>query len=235
MNWKKLILRSLSVLGLITFLGCQSTVQGEKVNISEQERSQMRLTGTDALGRETKPTLKKREQNKTVGLFYSLWLGHHNEGIYDIQKLLDSNPDALHDPNNSRESPIGKFHFWGEPLYGYYNMKDPWIVTRHIELLTNAGIDYLCLDATNTIIYPEQAKNLFATLLTFHSQGFDVPKIVFYTNSSSGTTVDNIYTTFYQSGDYEDIWYKPVEKPLIIGITENNHNASDMLKFHTFK
>lgn len=234
MNWKKLILRSLSVLGLITFLGCQSTVQGEKVNISEQERSQMRLTGTDALGRETKPTLKKREQNKTVGLFYSLWVGHHNEGIYDIQKLLDSNPDALHDPNNSRESPIGKFHFWGEPLYGYYNMKDPWIVTRHIELLTNAGIDYLCLDATNTIIYPEQAKNLFATLLTFHSQGFDVPKIVFYTNSSSGTTVDNIYTTFYQSGDYEDIWYKPVEKPLIIGITENNHNASDMLKFHTF-
>jgi len=234
MNWKKQILLSLPALSLIILFGCQSAEQRDQASISEQERSQMRLTGTDALGRETKPSLKKRDRDKTVGLFYSLWLGHHNEGIYDIQKLLDSNPDALHDPENSQESPIGNFHFWGEPLYGYYNMKDPWIVTRHIELLTNAGIDYLCLDATNTVIYPEQAKNLFSMLLKFQSQGFDVPKIVFYTNTSSGTTVDNIYNTFYKSGDYEDIWFRPVEKPLIIGITENNNNASDMVKFHPF-
>ena len=219
---------------LITLYNCKPVEQGERSKISEHERSLMRLTGTDALGREIKPLLRKRDQGKYVGLFYSLWLGHHNEGIYDVQKLLDNNPDALNNPNNNNESPIGKFHFWGEPLYGYYNMKDPWIVTRHIELLTNAGIDYLCLDATNTIIYPEQAINLFSSLLKFQSQGFDVPKIVFYTNSSSGTTVDNIYNTFYKSGNYEDIWFKPVEKPLIIGITENNNNASDMLKFHTF-
>ena len=30
------------------------------------------------------------------------------------------------------------------------------------------------------------------------------------------------------------IWFKQVEKPLIIGITENNQNASDMVKFHPF-
>lgn len=234
MNWKRHILISLPIVCLITLFNCQPVEQGDRTKISGHERSLMQLTGTDALGREIKPMLRKKDQDKYVGLFYSLWLGHHNEGIYDIQKLLDNNPDALNDPDNKNESPINKFHFWGEPLYGYYNMKDPWVVTRHIELLTNAGIDYLCLDATNTVIYPEQAKNLFSSLLKFQSQGFNVPKIVFYTNSSSGTTVDNIYNTFYKSGNYEDIWFKPVEKPLIIGITENNNNASDMLKYHTF-
>src|SRR3546814_18683114 len=85
--------------------------------------------------------LGKPGQKKHVGLFYSLWLGQHHSGqraIYDIQHLLNTNPEALNNPHGTPESPMHEFHFWGEPLYGYYSMSDPWVVTRHIELLTNA-------------------------------------------------------------------------------------------------
>lgn len=103
------------------------------------------------------------------------------------------------------KSPLDQFHFWGEPLYGYYNMQDPWVVTRHVELFTNAAIDYLCIDATNAFIYPESAKNLFEVLLKFQKQGFNVPKVVFYTNSQSGTTVDNLYENYYKAGLYKSL------------------------------
>ena len=201
---------------------------------NEVEYSILNLCGTDALGRRIETCSSTGKQTPYVGLFYSLWLGQHNQGIYDISKLLRDNPSALFNPDGEPESPLEQFHFWGEPLYGYYNMNDPWVVTRHVELLTNATIDYLCLDATNTFIYPNPAKNLFEVLLKFQEQGFSVPKIVFYTNSRSGETVNRIYESFYKDGTYERLWFKPNGKPLIIGITEENASASDMTKYHSF-
>ncbi len=199
--------------------------------------SLLNLSATDALGRRFDAAAGIKEEKKYAGLFYSLWLGQHRsgqKGIYDIQKLLDTNPDALKNVKGVPESPLHEFHFWGEPLYGYYSMSDPWIVTRHIELLSNAGIDYLCIDATNRVVYTESIKNLLTTLLRIMDQGIEVPKIVFYTNSLSGTTVDDLYNQFYKSGEYDRAWFKPSGKPVIIGITENNGKASDMTKYHQF-
>lgn len=208
-------------------------MKGDQIS-NEVEYSILNLCGTDALGRRIETCSSTGKQTPYVGLFYSLWLGQHNQGIYDISKLLRDNPSALFNPDGEPESPLEQFHFWGEPLYGYYNMNDPWVVTRHVELLTNATIDYLCLDATNTFIYPNPAKNLFEVLLKFQEQGFSVPKIVFYTNSRSGETVNRIYESFYKDGTYERLWFKPNGKPLIIGITEKNASASDMTKYHSF-
>lgn len=205
-------------------------------NGQDAENSMLKLSASDALGRSFGPGSGKQE-GKYVGLFYSVWLGQHGymqHGVYDIQKLLDIDPDALYNAEGTPESPLNEFHFWGEPLYGYYSMSDPWVVTRHVELLTNAGIDYLCIDATNRIVYTESIKNLFSVLRKFMDQGFDVPKIMFYTNSLSGATVDDLYEQFYKSGEYADIWFCPAGKPMIIGITENNGKASDMTKFNDF-
>jgi hypothetical protein len=115
-------------------------------------------------------------------------------------------------------------------------MCDPWVATRHVELLTNAGIDYLFFDTTNNDknhgIFSEAAKNLFNVLLEFQKQGFNPPMVVFYTNAKSGATVDALYNEYYRLGNYESLWYKPNGKPMLIGITENNGGASDMLKFN---
>src|SRR3546814_8459811 len=94
-----------------------------------------------------------------------------------------------------------EFHFWGDPLYGYYSMSDPWVVTRHIELLTTASIDYLCIDATNTTVYESSCINMLDTLLTFQKQDFNVPTVIFYTNTRSGNTVETLHDRFYHSGN----------------------------------
>lgn len=196
--------------------------------------SVMNLSATDALGRRIETARQVQGQERYVGVFYSVWLGQHQamqREVYDIQRMLDTNPTALNDPKGNPESPLHEFHFWGEPLYGYYSMSDPWIVARHIELLTNASIDYLCIDATNNVVYESSTRNLLDALLNFQQQGFQVPKVVFYTNSHSGVTVDALYEKFYKSGMYEKVWFKPNGKPMIVGITEENGKASDQTRF----
>lgn len=208
-----------SLLGAST--ACAAPVDDR--GLTPQEYSVRNLAATDALGRSFDIAGAKRE-GKTVGLFYSLWLGQHSStGIFDIQYMLENDPETLNDPTVN----LGQFHFWGKPLYGYYSMSDPFVITRHVELLTMAGVDYLCIDATNKHIYETPGKLLLRTLQKFAAQGFEVPKVCFYTNTGSGETVEQLYETYYKSGEFEDMWYAPNGRPVVVGITENNQFASD--------
>lgn len=203
-------------------------------NLTPAEYTMMNTVGTDALGRYFTEAAGYKTDTKYVGIWYSLWLGQHTEqqaAIYDNSKLLSTEEGkaALESMTDNELSKVNEFHFCAEPLYGYYNMNDKWIVTRHMELLTMAGIDYLCFDTTNSVIYADVAKLVIETLLEFQKQGFKVPKVMFYTNSHSGTTAKKIYETFYQTEKYNDIWFSPNGKPLIAGITRDNGGASDQL------
>ncbi|SFC66481.1 hypothetical protein SAMN05421747_11811 [Parapedobacter composti] len=188
------------------------------------------ITAVDALERQISTDSKRKEGDRYVGLFYFTWLGQHRggqQGIFDISVLSKTNRSALFNRSGTPESPLGQYHFWGEPLYGYYDSSDPWVITRHIELLTMAGIDYVLLDATNSFYYPEVVTKLLDRLLEFKAQGWPVPAVGFYTNSHSGSTVKRIFEHFYRDGRYADAWFKPCGKPLIIGITPHNKGASD--------
>ena len=168
-------------------------------------------------------------KKKDVGIFYFVWLGQHpgqQKGIYDISKLLKEAPEDLWAaPEGTPKSPAGQFHFWGEPLYGYYDSRDPWVVTRHVELLMNAGIDYLMFDTTNAVVYPESISVVLNVLKKFASQGFDVPKVAFYTNSASGRSVQMIYDNFVKSGEWDGLFYSPKGKPLVVGLTKKNKSS----------
>ena len=168
-------------------------------------------------------------KKKDVGIFYFVWLGQHpgqQKGIYDISKLLKEAPEDLWAaPEGTPKSPAGQFHFWGEPLYGYYDSRDPWVVTRHVELLMNAGIDYLMFDTTNAVVYPESISVVLNVLKKFASQGFDVPKVAFYTNSASGRSVQMIYDNFVKSGEWDGLFYSPKGKPMVVGLTKKNKSS----------
>lgn len=167
---------------------------------------------------------------KEVGLFYFVWLGQHpseQTGNYDITQLLANHPEDLYDTKGTPLSPLHKYHFWSEPLYGYYNSQDPWIIARHVELFTAAGVDYLILDTTNGFCYPGVVRTLLETLKRFQSEGLDVPKVSFYTNGHSGKVVETLYDTFYKDGRYDSIWYSPEGKPMVIGITRRNKGTTD--------
>ena len=65
-------------------------------------------------------------------------------------------------------------------------------------------------------------------MLELYEKGWDVPKVVFLTNTRSGERVEEIRRAFYDSGKYEALWFKPDGvRPMIIATTEQNDGASD--------
>lgn len=81
--------------------------------------------------------------DRFVGMFYFLWHNTtggkslHEDGPYDIGRILARDPDALKRPESPFWGPIGMYHYWGEPLYGYYQSTDPWVLRRHAQLLAD--------------------------------------------------------------------------------------------------
>lgn len=206
--------------------------------LTPEQYTALNTVGTDDVGRYLREADGFRTGTRYVGIWYSLWEGQHTymqTNVYDVEKLL-STPEGtaiLNSPDHE-QSKNGEFHFCGEPLYGYYNMLDPWVVTRHVELLTAAGIDYLSFDTTNAAVYEDVATLVIETLLKYQKQGFKVPKVMFYTNSFSGSTMKSIYNKFYQTEKYDDIWFAPNGKPFIGGITTDNRGASDQTMFGNY-
>jgi hypothetical protein len=138
---------------------------------------------TDALGRalpghaETGPP----KTNRQVGIFYLLW----NEGqnpVYDLTKILASNPA------NPAYGPPGSFHHWDEPLFGYYQQTDRYVIRKHMQMLADAGVDVLLLDVTNAFTYDPVRDALLAVLDEFKAAGMRAPAIAFLANSHSVKT-----------------------------------------------
>ena len=168
-----------------------------------------------------------------VGIFYHMWHGvHETPGeVLDLTKILKENPDYLKSDYLSVNSK--KFHYWGEPLYGYYSSLDPWVLTRHIEIMMLMGVDFLVYDYTNSVVYDEQADLMFSILESFAEQGFNVPKVTVYTNTNSPACVLKVYRRYFQSGapmsKYADLWYAPNGKPLIIGVKNQSAGGDQEL------
>ena len=112
-------------------------------------------------------------------------------------------------------------------------MTDPWVLSKHIELFTMAGIDYLCLDATNSVIYEDSVHALLSVILKYQAQGWKTPKLMFYTNSASGSTIKRLYNAYYTDAQYDSCWFAPAGKPRIVGVTTANNKASDQTKYST--
>ena len=105
---------------------------------------------TDALGR-TLPMSGEvglPQPDRTVGIFYFNWhASFGNKEVHDIAKILKANPTA------PSWGPVQAPHYWSEPRFGYYRPDDPWVIRKHVQMLTDAGVEVLILDATNGFTY----------------------------------------------------------------------------------
>lgn len=185
--------------------------------------------------------LRSDRGEKYVGIFYFLLHGCHGYDIrrdpnsyysntytaptasdqhspYNVQSMLGSgnfeyNPN-LNYSNGSGQS-VG--HHWGQPYLGYYVADDAWVRRKHAQMLADAGVDFVMFDATNHYSYLDVVKILCDAWMDIRSNGGKTPQLAFMVNSSTSSTVSEIYNYFYKKyPDYEPLWFKWEGKPLIL-------------------
>jgi len=187
-------------------------------------------TAIDELGRRivTPDQTSEPRPNRTIGLFYFLWLdsssvipadvknrSKSNPGPYDLTQIIEnvgSNPTQQDELLGSN----GEMHFWGEPLFGYYNSSDPWVVRRHLNLIADAGVDVLIFDITNLWSYPEVYLPLCDLLLEMKSNGEAFPQVAFMTNTRSDLRFQELWKDFYSQDKYRPLFFQWEGKPLIM-------------------
>lgn len=160
-----------------------------------------------------------------VGMFYFLWHGEHGDpGIFDLEKIRQMGGEAASNANSGLYGPVHSFHWFAEPLYGYYYINDEWVMRKHMELLTNVGVDFLYFDTTNNSIYAKNAIKIMEILHELNEQGYDAPEVVFYTNTNAEQRLKELYDYIYGQNIYPDTWFMLNGKPVVIAPDDLNYN-----------
>ncbi len=176
------------------------------------------LVGIDEFGRVL--THSYGTNDRQVGMFYWLWHGSYPNKIVDTTKLIEQYglDYVLH--NGHEYNPTMQPHYWGEPLYGYYSSNDEYVLRKHMEMFTYMGLDFIMFDGTNTLTYPNIVRKICNIIIDMQNDGFDPPRIAYYTHTASIQTVLQVYDELYSHQEYSDAWYCVDGKPFIVAQTD---------------
>lgn len=242
---KRITLLLIAFISCFSFANCKHEEVGKTGNSSSA--IDQPLAGTDDLGRvlPLNNTAGNPKANRHVGIFYFLWQGDNTaQNYWDLSEIVANHPEVLEDYDNpywglpvyKPGGPVGMY-FWGKPIYGYYRGDDYWVHLRNMQLLTDAGVDFVVIDATNSQIYPAQSETLMKAMDALRAQGKNPPKIVYYTNSNSGQRMQEVYDEYYKPGApyyHPACWFYLDGKPLIIGLSKDAA-GKNYQSFFTFR
>ena len=182
-----------------------------------------------------------KRENKTVAMFYWTWHGDFadQQTAYNNQQNIDTliskgyteqdyfsmTPVALRKLGvyTAKGSPgFGKYHFWDEPIYGYYDGDDEWVIRKQAELLASAGVDVVFFDNTNgTFTWMETAIKVMKVFSEARTQGVNAPDVSFMLNfggiEATAIQLNNLYENIYSKNLYKEVWYELDGKPMIMG------------------
>lgn len=175
---------------------------------------------TDALGRKLPDysQVGPPRKDRTVGLFYFLWLGAHVQGgPYDISRILQQDPQAMQKPDSPLWGPLHAPHHWGEPLFGYYLTDDAWVLRKHAQMLADAGVDMIVFDVTNQVTYKPCYTALLKVFSEVRAAGGRTPQVAFLCPFwEPAKVVRELWQDLYAPGLYKDLWFHWEGKPLIL-------------------
>lgn len=171
----------------------------------------------------------KKDPNTTIGMFYYVWHGAERATNKDITELLKANPD------NPDWGPVDYFHWGSKPWLGYYRGGDRYVVARHMQMLVDAGVDFIFLDNTNAQVYLEPTRVILDELKRRRELGLKYPRVAFMVNAEQAQTVNRIYNFFYRNKPKNDIyWFYYEGKPLIFA-KQSEMNKDEVKDFFTFR
>ena len=175
------------------------------------------------------------KSDRWVGIFYFLTHNSHVPGsdVHDISKVLAADPQALMHTDSPAWGPAGGEYYWGEPLYGYYLSTDPWVIRRHAQLLSLAGVDTLIFDTTNVETYPKTYSTICEVFTEMRRAGEQTPQICFMVNTQAGKTADRLYHDLYEPGRFKELWFQWRGKPLLI--CDPKEASADVKTFFTLR
>ncbi len=217
----------------IFLLIAKASVQAQEARSSGQQYSSNHVVAVDQFGRSF-AAIEGYKPDKQVGIFYWPWIGHpYATGIYDatVISAMPNGLKLLYDFKhlNDSISPTGQAHFWGQPLWGYYNSADEWVIRRQMGMLATAGIDFIVFDLTNRVTYKSVYEKVLRIIEELQSDGWTVPKAVFYTHSKSFETTWQLYNDLYKPNLYPNAWYRVGGKPMIIAYTNEADDVAEAL------
>ena len=236
---KKTTISALLLSALLTAIGTEAPAQTKPDTWTAQDALGRKIGTTDQYG--------KPRKNKVVGMFFVIWHGVHGYdrpasnpdnavmvptaadslSPYDNQKIIDANPQ---NPQYGAEHAM---HHWGEPYLGYYVANDEWVIRKHAQMLSDAGVDMIMFDVTNQAIYLPVVKQICDVYTKMRKEGNKTPQISFIFNTNAKETLENLFDSFYGKNLYKELWFRWKGKPLIFcppeGITP------DMAGFFTVR
>ena len=192
---------------------------------------------TDALERSL-PTFESAgppRPDRTVGLFYFLWLGAHvTGGPWDVTRILAQHPGAMTNRNSPPWGPLHASHHWGESIFGYYNTDDPYVLRKHAQMLGDAGVDVIVFDVTNQITYRSNYLALLRAFADVRKDGGRAPQVAFLCPFWDPSKVaQELFRDLYEPGLYPELWFQWAGKPLLLAdstklghtVTFNQHDT----------
>ncbi len=204
----------------------------------------------DGLGRAlpTYEEVGERDDEKFVGLFY--WIWHYNfarsHEADNATEILEKYPEALHDFNHPawENTYDGKPYYWNEPLFGYYQNLDEYIVRKHAEMIADAGVDVIIFDCTNgSETWIPAYEVLFRVFDEAIREGVNVPQISFllpFSNEEhAAVSLRQLYEDIYSKGRYKHLWFMWDGKPLIMAresaLDKYDPYEKEIIDFFTFR
>ena len=176
---------------------------------------------TDGLGRSLPMASETGgpRPDRTVALFYFLWLGPHAGagGPWDVRKILEDDPLAMQKPDSPRWGPLHAPHHWGESIFGYYTTDDAYVLRKHAQMLSDAGVDTVVFDVTNQLTYRASYMALLKTWSAVRAEGGRTPQVAFLCPFwQPATVVRELWRELYEPGLHRDLWFQWDGKPLIL-------------------
>lgn len=156
-------------------------------------------------------TRPNKDPNTTIGMFYYVWHGVERPANKDVTELLKENPD------NPDWGPVGYYHWGSKPWLGYYRAGDPYVVAKHMQMLVDAGVDFIFFDYTNAMTYFSQTQVVIDELKRRANLGLKYPRLAFMCYTAPAATVTKIFAKYYYRHPENDkIWFYYDGKPLIL-------------------